>query len=58
MRQFYSGDACHAATLPYTLSIAALGSTLALLVTRVGGTQDAHHALAAHNFAIFADFFY
>jgi hypothetical protein len=33
------------------------GSALALLVTRVG-TQDAHHALAAHNLAILADLFY
>jgi hypothetical protein len=45
---------------PYSVSIsalgAALGSALALLVTRVG-TQDAHHALTAHNLAIFADFF-
>src|SRR6266446_2928510 len=52
MRQFDSGDACHAAKLSlfrvYHWSCAALGSTLALLVTRVG-TQDAHHALAAHN---------
>jgi len=33
-------------------------SALALLVTRVGGTQDAHHALAAHNLAVLANFLY
>jgi hypothetical protein len=34
------------------------GSALALLVARVGGTQDAHHALAAHHLAILADLLY
>jgi hypothetical protein len=44
---------------PVFLALLALadGSALALLVARVG-TQDAHHAFAAHNLAILADLFY